>query len=128
MILAMKGLRKAFLMWQEQHASLEALGQETNWEMYQRKRKMLYRNNLIFFVWCYLGIFLSHEVIMLVDIPVQKKSKNCVSSAHRFIPIHLTLLSLTHSYNSGESICDTIIIFDPHIGVQEKPPKIPKKP
>ena len=36
---------------------------------------MLNRNKLIVFVGAYLGIFLSHEGIMLVDIPVHKTAK-----------------------------------------------------
>lgn len=75
MVMAMKALTKAFLMWQEEQARLDALGQETTWEMYRRKLKMLNRNKLIVFVDTYFGIFLSHEVIMLVDIPVHKTAK-----------------------------------------------------
>jgi len=40
--------------------------------MYRRKLKMLNRNKLIVFVGAYFGIFLSHEVIILKDIPVHK--------------------------------------------------------
>ena len=36
---------------------------------------MLNRNKLIVFIASYFGIFLSHEVIMLVDIPVHKTAK-----------------------------------------------------
>jgi len=36
---------------------------------------MLNRNKLIVFVAAYFGIFLSHEVIMLVDVPVHKTAK-----------------------------------------------------
>jgi hypothetical protein len=75
MVMAMKALTKAFLMWQEEQARLDALGQETTWEMYRRKLKMLNRNKLIVFVEAYFGIFLSHEVIMLVDVPVHKTAK-----------------------------------------------------
>lgn len=75
MVMAMKALTKAFLMWQEEQARLDALGQETTWEIYRRKLKMLNRNKLIVFIASYFGIFLSHEVIMLVDIPVHKTSK-----------------------------------------------------
>ncbi|MDO9124694.1 MAG: transposase, partial [Deltaproteobacteria bacterium] len=74
-VMAMKALTKAFLMWQEEQARLDALGQETTWEMYRRKLKMLNRNKLIVFVGAYFGIFLSHEVIMLVDVPVHKTAK-----------------------------------------------------
>ena len=75
MVMAMKALTKAFLMWQEEQARLDALGQETTWEMYRRKLKMLNRNKLIVFVEASFGIFLSHEVIMLVDVPVHKTAK-----------------------------------------------------
>ncbi len=75
MVMAMKALTKAFLMWQEEQARLDALGKETSWEMYRRKLKMLNRNKLIVFVQAFFGIFLSHEVIMLVDVPVHKTAK-----------------------------------------------------
>ena len=39
MVMAMKALTKAFLMWQQEQARLSALGQETTWEMYRRKLK-----------------------------------------------------------------------------------------
>jgi len=75
MVMAMKALTKAFLMLQEEQVRLDALGKETSWEMYRRKLKMLNRNKLIVFVGAYFGIFLSHEVIMLVDVPVHKTAK-----------------------------------------------------
>jgi hypothetical protein len=75
MVMAMKALTKAFLMWQEEQARLDALGQETTWEMYRRTLKMLNRNKLIVFVEAYFGIFLSHEVMMLADVPVHKTAK-----------------------------------------------------
>jgi hypothetical protein len=75
MVMAMKALTKAFLMWQEEQSRLHELGQETTWEMYRRKLKMLNRNKLIVFVGAYFGIFLSHEVIMLVDVPVHKTAQ-----------------------------------------------------
>jgi len=75
MVMAMKALTKAFLMWQEEQARLHELGQETTWEMYRRKLKMLNRNKLIVFVGAHFGIFLSHEVIMLVDVPVHKTAQ-----------------------------------------------------
>jgi len=74
-VMAMKALTKAFLMWQEEQARLHELGKETSWEMYRRKLKMLNRNKLIVFVGSYFGIFLSHEVIMLVNVPVHKTAK-----------------------------------------------------
>jgi hypothetical protein len=75
MVMAMKALTKAFLMWQEEQARLDALGKETSWEMYRRKLKMLNRNKLIVFVEAYFGILLSHEVIMLTGIPVHKTAR-----------------------------------------------------
>jgi len=75
MVMAMKALTKAFLMWQEEQARLHELGKETSWEMYRRRLKMLNRNKLIVFVGAYFGIFLSHEVILLVDVPVHKTAK-----------------------------------------------------
>ncbi len=75
MVMAMKALSKAFLMWQEEQARLDALGKETYREMYRRKLKMLNRNKLIVFAGAYFGIFLSHEVIMLVDFSVHKTTK-----------------------------------------------------
>jgi hypothetical protein len=72
MVMAMKALTTAFLMWQEEQARLHALGKETTWEMYRRKLKVLNRNKLIVFVGNLFGIFLSHEVIMLLDVPVHK--------------------------------------------------------
>ena len=62
-------------MWQEEQARLDALGQETTWEMYRRKLKMLNHNKLIVFVGSHFGIFLSHEVIMLVDVPAHKTAQ-----------------------------------------------------
>jgi acyl-CoA synthetase (AMP-forming)/AMP-acid ligase II len=56
-------------------ARLYALGKETTWEMYRRRLKILNRNKLIGFVGRYFGIFLSHEVIMLVDVPVHKTAQ-----------------------------------------------------
>ena len=75
MVMAMKALTKAFLMWQEEQQRLHALGKETSWEMYRRRLKMLNRNKLIVFVEDNFGIFLSHEVIMLTDVPVHKTAK-----------------------------------------------------
>ena len=62
-------------MWQEEQAQLDALGEETTWEVYRRKLKAFNRNKLIVFVETYFGIFLSHEVIMLLDVPVHKTAK-----------------------------------------------------
>jgi hypothetical protein len=75
MVMAMKALTKAFLMWQEEQTRLDGLRKEMSWEMYCRKLKMLNRNKLIAFVEAYFGVFLSHEVIMFVGIPVHKTAK-----------------------------------------------------
>jgi len=74
-VMAMKALTTAFLMWQEEQARLHALGKETTWEMYRRKLKVLNRNKLIVFVGNLFGIFLSHEVMMLADVPVHKTAR-----------------------------------------------------
>jgi len=55
LVMAMKALTKAFLMWQQEQARLDALGEETSWEMYRRKLKMLNRNKLIVFIESYFG-------------------------------------------------------------------------
>jgi hypothetical protein len=39
MVMAMKALTKAFLLWQEEQARLDALGQETTWGC-RRYRKL----------------------------------------------------------------------------------------
>ncbi len=75
LVMAMKALTQAFLMWQEEQQRLHALGKETSWEMYRRRLKMLNRNKLIVFVETNFGIFLSHEVIMLANVPVHKTAK-----------------------------------------------------
>jgi len=74
-VMAMKALTTAFLMWQEEQARLHALGKETTWEMYRRKLKVLNRNKLIVFVGNLFGIFLSHEVMMLANVPVHKTAR-----------------------------------------------------
>jgi hypothetical protein len=75
MVMAMKALTGAFLMWQQEQARLHALGKETTWEMYRRKLKVLNRNKLIVFMGNLFGIFLSHEVMMLANVPVHKTAK-----------------------------------------------------
>ena len=62
----------AFPKWQEQQLQLEALGKQTTWQMYRRKLKVLNRNKLIVFVGQHFGIFPSHEVFMLANVPVHK--------------------------------------------------------
>jgi len=70
MTMAMKALTTAFLKWQEEQLHLEALGKQTTWKMYRRKLKVLNRNKLIVFAGQYFGIFPSHEVFMLANVPV----------------------------------------------------------
>jgi hypothetical protein len=72
MTMGMKALTTAFLKWQEQQLQLEALGKQTTWQMYRRKLKVLNRNKLIVFVGQHFGIFPSHEVFMLANVPVHK--------------------------------------------------------
>jgi hypothetical protein len=43
--------------------------------MYRRKLKVLNRNKLIVFVGQHFGIFPSHEVFMLANVPVHKTEK-----------------------------------------------------
>jgi hypothetical protein len=76
MVMAMKALTTAFLKWQEEQLQLEALGKQTTWQMYRRKLKVLNRNKLIVFVDSHFGIFPSHEVFMLANIPVHKIAKD----------------------------------------------------
>jgi hypothetical protein len=72
MTMGMKALTTAFLKWQKQQLQLEALGKQTTWKMYRRKLKVLNRNKLIVFVGQHFGIFPSHEVFMLANVPVHK--------------------------------------------------------
>ena len=75
MIMGMKALTTAFLKWQEEQLQLEALGKYSTWQMYRRKLKVLNRNKLIVFVDQYFGIFPSHEVFMLANVPVHDIAK-----------------------------------------------------
>jgi hypothetical protein len=75
MIMGMKALTTAFLKWQEEQLQLEALGKQTTWKMYRRKLKVLNRNKLIVFVGQHFGIFPSHEVFMLANVPVHDIAK-----------------------------------------------------
>ena len=75
MIMALKALTTAFLKWQEEQLKLEALGKHSTWQMYRRKLKVLNRNKLIVFVGCHFGIFQSHEVFMLANVPVHDIAK-----------------------------------------------------
>jgi len=70
MTMGMKALTTAFLRWQEEQLQLEALGKFSTWQMYRRKLKVLNRNKLIVFVGQHFGIFPSHEVFMLANVPV----------------------------------------------------------
>jgi len=75
MTMAMKALTTAFLKWQQDQLKLEALGKPSTWEMYRRKLKVLNQNKLIVFANDYFGIFPSHEVFMLADVPVRDTEK-----------------------------------------------------
>jgi hypothetical protein len=75
MSMAMKALTTAFLKWQEEQLQLEALGKQSTWQMYRRKLKVLNRNKLIVFVDRHFGIFPSHEVFMLANVPVHDIAK-----------------------------------------------------
>jgi Transposase DDE domain len=74
-VMAMKALTTAFLMWQEEQARLHEAGEQTSWNMYRRKLKALNRNKLIVFVGAVFGIFFSHEVFMLAGVPVHDAEK-----------------------------------------------------
>ena len=65
----------AFLTWQEEQLPLEAPGKQGTWQMYRRKLKVLNRNKLIVFVGQHFGIFPSHEVFMLANVPVHDIAK-----------------------------------------------------
>jgi hypothetical protein len=69
--MAMKALTTAFLKWQEEQLQLEALGKKSTWQMYRRKLKVVNRNKLIVFAVQHFGIFPSHEVFMLANVPVR---------------------------------------------------------
>jgi len=73
--MAMKALTTAFLKWQEEQLQLEVLGEKSTWQMYRRKLKVLNRNKLIVFVGQHFGIFPSHEVFMLANVPVRDTEK-----------------------------------------------------
>ncbi len=75
MTMGMKALTTAFLKWQEEQLQLEALGKQSTWQMYRRKLKVLNRNKLIVFVDQHFGIFPSHEVFMLANVPVHDIAK-----------------------------------------------------
>jgi hypothetical protein len=75
MTMALKALTTAFLKWQEEQLQLVALGKHSTWEMYRRKLKVLNRNKLIVFVGQHFGIFPSHEVFMLANVPVHDIAK-----------------------------------------------------
>jgi len=73
--MGMKALTTAFLKWQEEQLQLEALGKQSTWQMYRRKLKVLNRNKLIVFIDQHFGIFPSHEVFMLANVPVHDIAK-----------------------------------------------------
>jgi hypothetical protein len=79
-VMAMKALSTAFLMWQEEQTRLHQAGEQTTWSMYRRKLKALNRNKLIVFVGPCFGIFSSHEVFMLAGVPVHDAEKELKTS------------------------------------------------
>jgi hypothetical protein len=74
-VMAMKALSTAFLIWQQEQARRHQAGEQTSWNMYRRELKALNRNKLIVFVGNYFGIFFSHEVFMLAGVPVHDAEK-----------------------------------------------------
>jgi hypothetical protein len=74
-VMAMKALTTAFLMWQQEQRRLHQTGKETSWNMYRRQLKALNRNKLIVFAGLFFGIFFSHEVFMLAGVPVRDAEK-----------------------------------------------------
>jgi hypothetical protein len=74
-VMAMKALSTAFLMWQQEQARLHEAGEQTSWDRYRRNLKALNRNKLIVFVDLFFGIFFSHEVFMLAGVPVHDAEK-----------------------------------------------------
>jgi len=74
-VMAMKALSTAFLMWQQEQARRHQAGEQTSWNMYRRKLKAFNRNKLIVFIGNSFGIFFSHEVFMLAGIPVHDAEK-----------------------------------------------------
>jgi len=81
--MAMKALTTAFLKWQKEQLQLEALGEKTTWQMYRRKLKVLNRNKLIVFAGQNFGIFPSHEVFMLANVPVRDTEKELNINRHQ---------------------------------------------
>jgi hypothetical protein len=75
MTMGLKALTTAFLQWQEEQMQRAAQGKYSTWHMYRRKLKVLNRNKLIVFVGQHFGIFPSHEVFMLANIPVHDIAK-----------------------------------------------------
>jgi hypothetical protein len=75
MTMGLKALTTAFLKWQEEQLQLVALGKYSTWQMYRRKLKVLNRNKLIVFIGQHFGIFPSHEVFMLANVPVHDIAK-----------------------------------------------------
>lgn len=74
-VMAMKALSTAFLMWQQEQARRHQAGEQTSWNMYRRKLKAFNRNKLIVFIGNSFGIFFSHEVFILAGIPVHDAEK-----------------------------------------------------
>jgi hypothetical protein len=74
-VMAMKALTTAFLMWQQEQSRLHEADEQTTWNMYRQKLKTINRNKLIVFVDSSFGIFFSHEVFMLAGVPVHDAEK-----------------------------------------------------
>ncbi len=75
MTMALKALTTAFLKWQKDQSKLEARGKPSTWQMYRQKLKVVNRNKLIVFVGQHFGIFPSHEVFILANVPVHQLEK-----------------------------------------------------
>ena len=95
-VMAMKALSTAFLMWQQEQARRHQAGEQTSWNMYRRKLKAFNRNKLIVFIGNSFGIFFSHEVFMLAGIPVHDAEKELKLSRAQ-IYTHYTGLKPPHS-------------------------------
>jgi hypothetical protein len=75
MTMAIKALTTGFLKWQKDQSKLETRGKHSTWKMYRQKLKVINRNKLIVFVGDHFGIFPSHEVFLLANVPVHDVEK-----------------------------------------------------
>jgi len=75
MTMAIKALTTGFLKWQKDQSKLETRGKHSTWKMYRQKLKVINRNKLIVFVGDHFGIFPSHEVFLLANVPVYDVEK-----------------------------------------------------